>query len=195
MLFSTRFHEAIRAGSITATFRRWRQPQAKTGGRYRLHTFGVIEVTEVDVVTPADIDAADALAAGFDSPTAALAGLDRFEGDLYRVRFRYVGDLPDERAALAAEDALDDAAFEEVTARLARMDGGERGAWTLDLLRLIATHEGVRAADLAQRVGRETPRFKADVRRLKALGLTESLETGYRVSPRGVALLDRVAGV
>ena len=32
-------------------------------------------------------------------------------------------------------------------------------------------------------------KFKNNVRRLKALGLTESLEVGYRLSPRGAALL------
>src|SRR5688572_17235512 len=31
--------------------------------------------------------------------------------------------------------------------------------------------------------------FKLDVRKLKALGLTEGLEVGYQLSPRGVALL------
>ncbi|MEX2373090.1 MAG: hypothetical protein WD800_04750, partial [Dehalococcoidia bacterium] len=73
--------------------------------------------------------------------------------------------------------------------RLGRMDGGERGPWTRDVMRLIDASEGVRAADLAGRLGRETQRFKGDVRRLKALGLTESLEVGYRLSPRGRALL------
>ena len=34
--------------------------------------------------------------------------------------------------------------------------------------------------------------FKRDVRRLKELGLTESLEVGYRLSPRGRALLARL---
>lgn len=33
--------------------------------------------------------------------------------------------------------------------------------------------------------------FKLNVRKLKNLGLTESLETGYRISPRGRALLKR----
>ena len=31
--------------------------------------------------------------------------------------------------------------------------------------------------------------FKRDVRKLKELGLTESLEIGYRISPRGETLL------
>ena len=42
-------------------------------------------------------------------------------------------------------------------------------------------------------VGRETQPFKTGVRKLKALGLTISLETGYRLSPRGEAFLRRGA--
>jgi hypothetical protein len=49
----------------------------------------------------------------------------------------------------------------------------------------------VRAQLLADRLGRDVLlSFKTDVRKLKALGLTESLGTGYRLSPRGRAYLD-----
>ena len=61
------------------------------------------------------------------------------------------------------------------------------------MLTLIAAHPGVRAGDLADRLGRERLDFKADVRKLKALGLTESLTVGYQLSPRGRAWLDRQA--
>ena len=44
--------------------------------------------------------------------------------------------------------------------------------------------------DLAARVGRETADFKKDVRKLKELGLTESLAIGYLLSPRGEAVVD-----
>jgi predicted DNA-binding transcriptional regulator YafY len=49
----------------------------------------------------------------------------------------------------------------------------------------------VRAAELAAELGLETQPFKRDVRKLKELGLTESLEVGYRLSPRGAAFLAR----
>jgi hypothetical protein len=42
---------------------------------------------------------------------------------------------------------------------------------------------------LARALGAEKMRFKQDVRKLKELGLTESLEVGYRLSPRGQAVL------
>jgi hypothetical protein len=58
-------------------------------------------------------------------------------------------------------------------------------------LRLIGDRPQVRAADLAAAAGRERLAFKADVRKLKELGRTQSLEVGYRLSPRGRALLER----
>ena len=59
-----------------------------------------------------------------------------------------------------------------------------------DRMDMIARHPGRRAADLADQLGWLTPRLKRHVRRLKQLGLTESLDKGYRLSPRGRALLD-----
>ena len=57
------------------------------------------------------------------------------------------------------------------------------------MLETIAAQPATRAADLAAQFGRETLPFKTDVRKLKNLGLTESLEVGYRLSPRGAAYL------
>jgi hypothetical protein len=51
----------------------------------------------------------------------------------------------------------------------------------------------VLAADLAALLGREKHPFKRDVRKLKELGLTESMPVGYRLSPRGRALLEALA--
>ena len=63
---------------------------------------------------------------------------------------------------------------------------------TVATLRLIGERPEVRAAELAVAAGRERLPFKTDVRKLKELGLTESLEVGYRLSPRGRALLERL---
>ena len=64
----------------------------------------------------------------------------------------------------------------------------------MDVLRTIEARPGVRAADLAEGFGREKEPFKLDVRKLKNLGLTLSLEVGYRLSPRGEAYLAVVRG-
>ncbi len=191
MLFTSDSHEAIRRGEVTLTVRRWLRPQAKVGGRYRLHTGGAIEVTEVREADESALTASTAQRAGFASREALLADLpSKADAALYVVAFRYIGDLPDPRTVLAVQGALSEAEREDVTRRLDRMDAGKSGVWTRATLRLIAESEGVRAGDLAARLGREMLPFKTDVRRLKALGLTESLEVGYRLSARGHAYLD-----
>ena len=59
------------------------------------------------------------------------------------------------------------------------------------MLTLIERKPATKAADLAEQQGREPHAFKRDVRKLKELGLTESLQRGYRLSPRGRAVLAR----
>src|SRR6476646_9629584 len=79
-----------------------------------------------------------------------------------------------------------------ITDALDRLDRGRRsGPWTREILALIAARPAVRAPDLAQSLGRETLRFKTDVRKLKELGLTHSLDVGYELSARGRAYLDQ----
>jgi predicted transcriptional regulator len=95
---------------------------------------------------------------------------------------------PDERPDLAADDQLSSADVDAITARLAKWDAATE-PWTRRYLELIAANEAVRAPDLAVRVGLDVPRFKRRVRQLKGLGLTISLDVGYRVSPRGRAFL------
>jgi hypothetical protein len=74
----------------------------------------------------------------------------------------------------------------ELRRRLDRLDRASgSGPWTAATQRAIAANPGRRAGDLAAAAGRETQPFKLDVRKLKALGLTVSLQVGYRLSPRG----------
>jgi hypothetical protein len=99
-------------------------------------------------------------------------------------------DEPDPRAELAAAKDLtaDDRA--EIDRRLSRLDrASSHGPWTRAVLECIAANPATRAAELAATFGRETQPFKIDVRKLKNLGLTISLERGYRLSPRGEAYL------
>jgi len=63
------------------------------------------------------------------------------------------------------------------------------GPWTFTTLRAIEARPGVLAAKLAHALGRPRDEFKRDVRKLKKLGLTSSLEIGYRLTPKGEALL------
>jgi hypothetical protein len=190
MLFGPRILAGIADGSIDRAFRRWERPRVRPGGRQRT-AIGVIGFESVEAVSRGEITADDATRAGFAAREELLAFLDgRASGTIYRIRLRLVG--PDPRIALR-EEIPDAEAANEVVARLQRLDAASRhGAWTRAVLETIGDRPGTPAAELAARFEREKRAFKADVRKLKELGLTESLRPGYRLSPRGQAVLARL---
>lgn len=193
MLFPKRFWDGLADGSVTVAFRYWKRPTVKAGGTL-VTPAGVLGIDAVERTSAGAITAADAHAAGYESRAALLRDLARHRRPgtvLQRVAFHHAGEDP--RRALREDDRLGDKELAAIRARLARLDRSSRhGPWTTAVLELIRDNPGVLAADLAARRGRKRLDFKADVRKLKALGLTESLRVGYRLSPRGRAVLPQL---
>lgn len=192
LLFESRFHDAIVRGEVTLTFRKWDKPKVKPGGRYRCHPIGVLRVDATARVLLGEVGEDDARRAGFDDPAALVAYLARFgatpDTEVTRVTFVHEGD--GDRSELALDDRLSEADVAALSKRLAALDArGRTGPWTAATLALIVARPRVAASRLARELGRETAPFKADVVKLKKLGLTMSFEVGYEVSPRGRALL------
>ena len=183
MQFTTRNSDEIRAGKVTVSFRNWRRPHAKVGGVYRLRPTGTVKVTGLASARLGDVTVADAARAGFRSVDALVAflGLPR-NAVVTRVEFALTDDAPKTAPSLAPE---------EVLKRLNATDRRSAAPWTGRVLALIEAHPATRAGDLAPAMGWDTPKFKSNVRKLKALGLTQSLEVGYRLTELGVRLLQR----
>jgi hypothetical protein len=186
MLFRQKFLDGIRTGAITLAFRRWRRPTVRTGGML-LTPVGQLEIGLVSRISTGDISTREAHRAGYSSLDMLLAELNqRSVGDVYRIELRSV--RPDPRVQLR-QSLPDEAASGEVLARLHRLDThADGGAWTARVLEVLAMHPGVRAGDICSLVGMEKTAFKSNARKLKGLGLVESLGTGYRLSPRGQAI-------
>jgi len=177
----------IARGEVSLAFRRWRRPTVRSAGTLLTSAgrldIGAVAVVGIDSVTPEE-----ASLAGYPSRTALLSELNRRpEGEIYRIE---LGALrPDPRVALR-KAPLDRRQAAELRQRLNRLDAASTdGPWTLKTLQVIRDHPEVRAADLCGLVGQERDRFKPNVRKLKNLGLTISLEVGYRLSPRGESYL------
>ncbi|GAA3221981.1 hypothetical protein [Actinocorallia longicatena] len=190
MLFRREVLEGIAGGRIDRVFRVWREPRVRAGSTQRTWA-GIVVIDSVTAVTAEEITEQDALRSGFADRAALLTALSKStkEGGYHRVMLHLGGSDP--RAELAGAADLTGRELAGIRDLLDGVDArSRRGPWTRDVLRLIEERPGLRALDLAAILGREKLPFKADVRRLKELGLTESLETGYRLSPRGRALMD-----
>jgi hypothetical protein len=186
--FTASDHARVAAGDITVTWRLWKYPHVKPGRIYATGFGGAVEIEDIRAVRAADVTDEDAHDAGLPD-AASLIELARSHTGrevsedtlLYRVRFHFTPDGP-EKPRLS---------LEEIERRLDRLDAVSRfGPWTRQTLRLIENAPGVAARYLAPEVGHPRDDFKVNVRKLKALGLTLSLEVGYELSELGQSYLD-----
>jgi hypothetical protein len=188
--FTADSHDDLAAGRITLTIRLWSRPQVKAGGRYNVGPVEIevddIELVPFGVLTDDDIRRTGMADREAVRARAAHAGPIADDSLVYRIVLHVVG----ERKA-REERPTDDATVAEVIAKLDRMDArAAHGPWTRAVLRLICDRPGTVSTELAAAVDRPRPEFKTDVRKLKALGLTESLEVGYLLTPLGSTVLD-----
>jgi hypothetical protein len=195
MLFAGSDRDGVASGRITVAYRRWAEARVVPGRIYRTNA-GRIEIESVSQVNPDLIvdDDADVAAADRGNARDVRRRLrDNEEWPTFLIRFHLV-EGPDPREELASNADLSAAEVEELTGKLAKLDELNRhGAWTTGTLRLIAARPATRAGDLAAELGRDLAGFKSDVRKLKNLGLTRSLEVGYELSPRGEAYLGSIS--
>ena len=149
----------------------------------------LLEATAVGEVTVSSLSEADAIAAGEPNLASLLQRLKQpaLDASVWRVDLRYVG--IDDRIERRASDDLTDDDISSLRSRLDRLDRAGGKPWTIATLQLIEKYPGVVSTELAKHTGQERPDFKINVRKLKEMGLTVSLQVGYQLSPRGLALL------
>ncbi len=172
-------------------FRRWRRLSVRPGTE--MHTsVGLLGIRSVEEIQLPDIDESAAKRAGYKSRDELAKELSGREGKIYRIALSWLG--PDPRVEIGKKDELSGDEWRGLAARLSRLDSrASQGEWTRDYLRLIEENEGVRAAELAVKIGSDKEALKLNVRKLKNLGLTVSLGMGYKLSKRGRAVLERMA--
>ncbi|PZO80908.1 MAG: hypothetical protein DI629_05510 [Mesorhizobium amorphae] len=188
MLFNARTLKRIETGEITLAFRVWRKPTVRQGGSLRTPV-GVLAIGSVTELSADDISDDDVETAGFRTRDELLSSLEpHADRALYRIEFGLAG--ADPRVALREDDRLSSLDVEAIRTALDRLDDlSPAKPWTMAALSAIADKDGCTAAEISSLLGMEKLALKRNIRKLKELGLTESLQSGYRLSPRGRALL------
>ncbi len=177
MLLNNKTLDAIKAGEISVVFRVWKRPTVKTGGTLKTRK-GVLSIVKVEQIDRSKVTAKDIKNAGLASRDEICEMMR--EGDFYKITVSYKGEDP----RIALRQNVDKKELTIVCAKLKSI-----GDWTAQYLQMIHDQPNIHAQILADSVGIEKLKFKAKVRRLKTLGLTESLRPGYKLSLRGEEVL------
>lgn len=190
MLIKLEVLEKIKSGEITLQFRRWKRRTVKAGGTLKTKV-GVLQIGDITPIAAGEVTEADARRAGFRDVADFLQWLDTMKpGELDRIEVSYKGEDP--REALGQDIGLGDGLIAHLKGEFLKIDRTAGRDWSRRALAAIGEREGVPAAELAGTFEQEKDAFKAKVRQLIALGLVQSLETGYRLTPRGAEVLGRL---
>lgn len=184
MLFKNDILKQIGNGTVNTAYRRWAKPSVKAGNTL-MTAVGVLMITSVKEIDYKSITDKDIQKAGLKSRAQLDKELSfKKERTLYKISFKLLGDDP--RVALREETDISKEEFEQLKAKLEKMDKtSKHGAWTMPVLKLIAKHPGKHAIYFSERLGIEKDWLKLHIRKLKNLGLTISLPVGYEIAPRG----------
>lgn len=192
MIFRKEFLQKIKKGEVKIAYRRWIKLSVREGGTLKT-SIGVIKFGKINVIDEKKLGEKEARLAGYDYLKDLMKDLSfRPEGKVYLIRFKLIGE--DSRLKLRENIKLNSEEIEAVKEKLARLDkASRRGPWTKSVLQILSKRPGVGSKLLALDLGIEDHlKLKLNVRKLKNLGLTISLGTGYKLSPRGELILKRL---
>lgn len=189
MIFTNAIAREIANGQVSVVYRRWAVARVKVGSL--LHTTaGTVRIEAIDQTQITSLTEADAAAAGESTLDQLVHSFKGTSTDpVFRIAVSYEG--PDSRDKLSATADFSTEERQQIASKLERLDRRAAQPWTHRVLWTIANNPGRRARNLADDLGFDPAALKLHIRKLKNLGLTLSLDTGYEISPRGRSYLKK----
>jgi hypothetical protein len=191
MLFKTKFSALIKAKKVEMAIRRWTRPTVKENGTL-ISAAGQLRIISVKKIKYNEITDKEIIEAGYANRKELDRELDRKTvGEIYRIKFKLEGEDP--RIKLREHEDLSDVELDALRKKFQALDARTKiKGWPLRILEAVNKEPGLLAIQYANQLGYEKMWFKLHVRKLKNLGLTISLERGYKISPRGKVFLESV---
>ncbi len=188
MLFKQAQLYGIKSGLVSLAFRKWKSARVRKGSLIKT-SVGQIEILSITEIERGDISNEEAKSSGSKNLNELLNILDtRAQGQIFRIEVKYHS--PDPRIKLRQDIDINSEEINAIKRKLDQMNRFSKyGDWTFATLKLIASNPQLKAQFLAAQLGFEKAWLKLNIRKLKALGLTESHKVGYSISPRGRIIL------
>ncbi|UCG78008.1 MAG: hypothetical protein JSV21_10670 [Nitrospirota bacterium] len=194
--FTRKYHEGVKEGKITLTFRPWDTLRVLRGKIYRAYNLGLLKVHDVDFRQLASVTLEEAKRCGY-------ANMDEFRDDFealagrevafdfercVRIEFSFIGeDIENYKKAMG--DVKDSEIF-NIKEMLLKLEQKGTKQWAIKALQVLKKKETVMPKEMEKPLKLSAEKVKQNMKKLKELNLVMSdNRTGYYITPLGMKIL------
>ncbi|KJR41036.1 hypothetical protein MCHI_003046 [Candidatus Magnetoovum chiemensis] len=201
--FERRYHNAIKEGKLTLTFRYWDTLRVLRGKIYRAQNLGLVRIVDVDFKKIKNITMDEIKRCGFNNYDDFHEDFSKntefdidFDSDrAVRIEFEYIGeDIENYKKAMGN---VKDSEIFNIKEQLLVLEQKNSTPWIKKTLKLLKENGGyIQSKELETELEIAPDRIKSYMRKLKSLHLISSnSRKGYCITPLGSKLLKHFSNI
>jgi len=194
--FKPKYHEKIKTGAITVSFRDWKTLNVQKNKIYKSYNLGLLKILDVSFKKLADIPLYEMKKSGFRSfqdfrdsfEESARRTVDFKSDSAVKIEFEYLGDeIEDKKRLMGKVTAME---LFEIRQKLLTLGGNSGSCWAVKILLDLEKKGPLRIEDLEKSIKIEPDAIKMNMRKLKELSLISSnAKRCYSVTPLSLKIL------
>ena len=194
--FSKKYHEAIKAGKITMSFRDWKTLNVQKNKIYKSSNLGLLRVLDVSFKMLADIQPTEIKRSGFKSlqdfkdsyEESARRAVDFHTESAVKIEFEYLGeDIENKKRLMGRVTPME---LFEIRQKLLTLDEKSASPWVVKTLLLIEKKGPLKIEELEKSIRMTPDAVKMNIRKLKELSLISSnSKRCYSITPLSLKIL------
>ncbi len=193
--FALKYHEAIKAGTITLSFRDWDTLTVQINKLYRSYNLGLVKIIDVNFIKLAEITVDDIKKCGCRSihqfkgeyEASAKRKVDFKAESAVMVEFEYVGeDIEDSKKLKGSVTPIE---LFEIKEKILNLEESCRPPWIIKTLENLSARGSLFSRDLESLLKLPAVTVKQNMRKLKEMHLIYSNDKkGYSLTPLSLKL-------
>ena len=194
--FSKKYHDAIKAGKITMSFRDWKILIVQKNKIYKSSNLGLLKVLDVSFRKLADISLSEIKKAGFKSlqdfkgnfEEVARRAIDFRTESAVKIEFEYLGeDIENKKRLMGKVTPME---LFEIKQNLLSLEEKSGSPWVVKTLEVLENAGSQKIEDLGKALKMSPDEVKMNMRKLRGLSLIASNnKRGYSITPLSLKIL------
>ncbi|MDH4232821.1 MAG: hypothetical protein OEW04_12435 [Nitrospirota bacterium] len=194
--FSKKYHEDIRAGKITMSFRDWKTLNVQKNKIYKSSSLGLLKILDVSFRKLSDISPGELKKAGFrgvqefrdNFEDSARRAVNFKEESAVKIEFEYLGEDIENRKRLMGK--VTPMELFEIRQNILALEEKSGSLWVVKTLEALEKQGPQKIEDLERSLKMPPDMIKVNLRRLRGLSLISSKsKRGYSITPLSLKIL------